>query len=57
VWNSQGFTIKGLSGYFLGNEEKEHGLTYVTFSRILAIEQLFVGQGCSSDRMILMHVL
>jgi hypothetical protein len=40
---SQGLAIKGLLAYFLGNEEKVHGLTYVAFSRILAIEQMFVG--------------
>jgi hypothetical protein len=56
VWKSQGLTIKGLLAYFLGNEEKEHGLTYVGltyvgFSRILAIEQMFVGQGFSLDRL------
>jgi hypothetical protein len=31
----------------LGKEEKERGLTYVAFSRILAIEQIYVGQGFS----------
>jgi hypothetical protein len=35
----------------LGDTEVDHGLTYVDFSRILAIEQLFVGQGCSLDRL------
>ena len=44
-------TIKGLLAYFLGKEEKEHGLTYVAFSRILAIEQMFVGQVFSLDRL------
>jgi hypothetical protein len=34
VWKRQGLTIKGLLAYFLGNEEKEHGLTYFAFSRI-----------------------
>jgi hypothetical protein len=34
VGKRQGLTIKGLLGYFLGNEEKEHVLTYVAFSRI-----------------------
>jgi hypothetical protein len=51
VWKSQGLTIKGLLAYFLGKEEKEHGLTYVAFSRILAIEQMYVGQGFSLDRL------
>jgi hypothetical protein len=51
VWKSQGLTIKGLLAYFLGNEEKEDGLTYVAFSRILAIEQMFIGQGFSLDRL------
>ena len=51
VWKSQGLTIKGLLAYFLGKEVKEHGLTYVAFSRILAIEQLFVGQGFSLNRL------
>jgi hypothetical protein len=50
VWKSRGLTIKGLLAYFLGESELEHGLTYVASSRILAIEQLFVGQGCSLDR-------
>ncbi len=35
----------------MGKEEKEHGLTYVAFSRILAIEQMYVGQGFSLDRL------
>jgi hypothetical protein len=51
VWESQGLTTKGLLAYFLGADEKEHGLTYVAFSRILAIDQMFVGQGCSLDRL------
>jgi hypothetical protein len=51
VWKSQGLTIKGLLAYFLGNEEKEQGLSYVALSRILAIEQMFVGQGFSLDRL------
>jgi hypothetical protein len=34
VGKRQGLTIKGLLAYFLGNEEKEHVLTYVAFSRI-----------------------
>jgi hypothetical protein len=32
-------------------KEKEHGLTYVAFSRILAIEQMNIGQGFSLDRL------
>jgi hypothetical protein len=43
VWKSQGLTIKGLLAYFFGKEEKDHGLTYVAFSRILAIKQMYVG--------------
>jgi hypothetical protein len=33
------------------DEEKEHGLTYVAFSRILAIKKMFVGQRFSLDRL------
>jgi hypothetical protein len=42
-----------LLNFFLqGEKELERGLAYVAFSRILVIEQLFVGQGCSLDRFI-----
>ena len=32
------------SGYYFGDEELKHRLTYVAFSRILEVEQWFLGQ-------------
>jgi hypothetical protein len=51
VWKSQGMTIKGLVKFLLGDKEKEHGLTYVGFSRVLKHEQLDIGPGCSLERL------
>jgi hypothetical protein len=33
--------------FISGENEKEHGLTYVGMSRILACEQIDIGPGCS----------
>jgi hypothetical protein len=47
-------TIKGLIfgiKFLLGDKEKEHGLTYVRFSRVLKHEQLDFGPGCSLERL------
>ena len=44
AWKSQGLTIPGLLTYYFGDEELKHRLTYVAFSRILGVEQWFLGQ-------------
>jgi hypothetical protein len=36
-------TIKGLVKFLLVENEKEHGLTYVGMSRVLACEQIDIG--------------
>jgi ATP-dependent exoDNAse (exonuclease V) alpha subunit len=51
VWKSQGMTIKGFVKFLLDDKEKEHGLTYVGFSRVLKHEQLDIGPGCSLERL------
>jgi ATP-dependent exoDNAse (exonuclease V) alpha subunit len=51
VWKIQGMTIKGLVKFLLGENEKEHGLTYVGISRVLACEQIDIGPGCSLERL------
>jgi hypothetical protein len=35
----------------LGEQEKEHGLTYVGISRVLTHEQISIGAGCSLERL------
>jgi hypothetical protein len=52
VWISPGMAIKGLVKLFLGENEKEYGLTYVGMSRVLACEQIDIGLGCSLGRLI-----
>jgi hypothetical protein len=37
--------------FLSGENEKEHGLTYVGMSRVLACEQIDVGPGCSLVRL------
>jgi hypothetical protein len=44
-------TIKGLAKYISGENEKEHGLTYVGMSRVLACERIDIGSGCSLERL------
>jgi hypothetical protein len=44
-------TIKGFVKSLLGENEKEHGLTYVGKSRVLACEQIDIGPGCSLVRL------
>jgi hypothetical protein len=44
-------TIKGLVKFLLDENEKEHGLTYVGMSRVLACEQIDTGPGCSLERL------
>jgi hypothetical protein len=51
VWKSQGMTIKGLVKFLLGENEKEHGLTYVAMSRVLECAQIDIGPGCSLERL------
>jgi hypothetical protein len=51
VWKSQGMTIKGLVKLLLGENEKEHGLTFVGMSRVLSSEQIEEGPGCSLERL------
>jgi hypothetical protein len=44
-------TIKGLVKFLLGENEKEHGLTYVAMSRVLECAQIDIGPGCSLERL------
>ena len=50
VWKSQGMTITGLVALSLGDAEKEHGLTFVALSRSTDINNVFLGAGCSLER-------
>ena len=50
VWKSQGMTIRGLVSVSLGDSEKEHGLTFVALSRATDINNVFLGAGCSLER-------
>lgn len=51
VWKSQGMTIQGLVAVSLGDCEKEHGLTFVALSRSTDIDNVFLGAGCSLERL------
>ena len=51
VWKSQGMTITGLIALSLGEKEKEHGLTFVALSRATDINNVFLGAGCSLERL------
>jgi hypothetical protein len=43
--------FNGLVKFLLRENEKEHGLTYVGISRVLACEQIDIGPGCSLERL------
>ena len=51
VWKAQGMTISTKLGYELGNTEPEAGLTYVALSRMTEIQNLYIGRGCTLDRL------
>jgi ATP-dependent DNA helicase PIF1 len=51
VWKSQGMTITGLVALSLGDAEKEHGLTFVALSRATDMCNVFLGAGCSLERL------
>lgn len=44
-------TITGLIALSFGESEKEHGLTFVALSRSTDINKVFLGPGCSLDRL------
>ena len=44
-------TIPGLVAVSLGDCEKEHGLTFVALSRSAVINNVFLGPGCSLERL------
>jgi ATP-dependent DNA helicase PIF1 len=50
-WKAQGMTIHTTLAFILGTLEAEAGLTYVGISRMTDILNLFIGQGCSLDRL------
>ena len=51
VWKCQGLTIKGLVAVSLGDSEKEHGLSFVALSRATDIKNVYLGNGCSLQRL------
>jgi hypothetical protein len=51
VWKSQGMTIPGHVAVSLGDCEKEHGLTFVALSRSTDVNDVFLGPGCSLERL------
>jgi ATP-dependent DNA helicase PIF1 len=50
IWKAQGQTILGKVILVLGSKEKEHGLTYVGFSRTRRLEDVGLDGGISLDR-------
>ena len=44
-------TITGLVALALGDSEQEHGLTFVGLSRATDIQNVFLGPGCSLQRL------
>jgi ATP-dependent exoDNAse (exonuclease V) alpha subunit len=51
IWKSQGQTIHGKVVINLGDKEKEHGLSYVAFSRATAISDFGITGGICLDRL------
>ena len=44
-------TIPGLVAISLGDVEKEHGLTFVALYRSTDVDNVFLGAGCSLERL------
>jgi hypothetical protein len=44
-------TIRSALAFILGTREADAGLTYVSISRMTDILNLFIGQGCSFERL------
>ena len=51
IWKVQGQTVDGKVVVDLGPTEKEHGLSYVAFSRVRRFQDLGVLGGCSLERL------
>jgi hypothetical protein len=50
IWKAQGQTIKGKLVVSLGPKEKEHGLTYVAFSRATKFSNIGIIRGIADRR-------
>jgi len=51
IWKVQGQTVDGKVVVDLGPTEKEHGLSYVAFSRVRRFQDLGVLGGCTLERL------
>jgi hypothetical protein len=51
VWKAQGQTIRGKLVVNLSDKEKEHGLTYVVFSRATMLENIGIVGGLTKERL------
>ena len=51
IWKAQGQTIRGKVVVNLGSSEKEHGLTYTTFSRVTHFSDIGLRHGICKDRL------
>ncbi len=52
IWKAQGQTIHGKVILVLGKTEREHGLSYVGFSRTTRLEDVGVDGGINADRIM-----
>ena len=50
-WKAQGSTFTGKYSLHLGDSEKEHGCSYVAFSRATNIKNILLPQGISLERL------
>jgi ATP-dependent exoDNAse (exonuclease V) alpha subunit len=50
IWKAQGQTIRGKVDLVLGKNEREHGLSYVGFSRATRLQDIGLDGGINGDR-------
>ena len=51
IWKSQGMTIKGKVVIDIGKQEREHGISYVAFSRATTLDNIGLIRGISLNRL------